>query len=72
MTKALDAASEIRAFQSGGHADFHTHHVATIGTSEKQEIPNHAFKQILKRAMDLGISNLAILHNHYLYGTDKR
>jgi hypothetical protein len=72
MTKTLNAASDIRAFQSGGYADFHTPHVATIGTSEEEKIPNHAFKQILKRAMDLGISDLAMQHDHYLYGTDKR
>ncbi len=72
MTKTLNVASDIHAFQSGGHVDFHTHHVATIGTSEEKEIPNHAFKQILKRAMDLGISDLAMQHDHYLYGTDKR
>lgn len=72
MTKTLNAASDIRAFQSGGHVDFPTHHVATIGTSEEKEIPNRAFKQILKRAIDLGISDLAMQHDHYLYGTDKR
>lgn len=71
MTKTLNVASDIRAFQSGGDVDLHTRHVATIGTAEK-EIPNHAFKQILKRAMDLGISDLAMQHDHYLYGTDKR
>ncbi|PXF60536.1 MAG: hypothetical protein C4B59_09120 [Candidatus Methanogaster sp.] len=65
-------ASHIRAFQSRGDADFHIRHVATIGTSEEKEIPNRAFKQILKRAMDLGISDLAMQHDHYLYGTDKR
>ncbi len=72
MTKTLNVASDIRAFQSGVHVDFHTRHVTTIGTSEEKEIPNHAFKQILKRAMDLGISDLAMQHDHYLYGTDKR
>ena len=71
MTKRLNVASDIHAFQSGGHVDFHTHHFATIGTSEEKEIPNRAFKQILKRAMDLGISDLAMQHDHYLYGADK-
>jgi alkyl hydroperoxide reductase subunit AhpC len=72
MTKTFNVASDIRAFQSGGDVDFHTRHVAIIGTSEEKEIPNRAFKQILKRAMDLGISDLAMQHDHYLYGTDKR
>ena len=72
MTKTLNVASGIHAFQSGGHADFHTHHVATIGTSEEKEIPNRAFKRILKRAMDLGVSDLAMQHDHYLYETGKR
>ncbi len=39
---------------------------------EEKEMPNRAFKQILKRAMDLGISDLSMQHDHYLYGTDKR
>jgi hypothetical protein len=72
MTKTLNVASGIREFQPEGHVDFHTHHAATIGTSEEKAIPNRAFKRILKRAMDLGISDLATQHDHYLYGTDKR
>ena len=72
MTKTLNAASEVYAFQSGGDVDFHTRDVDIIRTSEEKEIPNRAFKQILKRAMDLGISDLTMQHDHYLYGTDKR
>ncbi len=73
MTKTLNVASDIRAFhQPEVQLDFHTCHVTTVGTSEEKEIPNRAFEHILKRAMDLGISDLAIQHDHYLYGTDKR
>ncbi len=56
MTKTLNVASDIRAFhQPDVQLDFHTCHVATIGTSEEKEIPNCAFEHILKRAMD-GVS----------------
>lgn len=33
---------------------------------------NRAFQNILERATDLGISDLAEQHNHYLYGAEKR
>lgn len=31
-----------------------------------------AFQRILDRAADLGVSDLAEQHDHYLYGTEKR
>ena len=31
-----------------------------------------AFQSILERATDLGVSDLAEQHDHYLYGVDKR
>ena len=31
-----------------------------------------AFQRILDRATDLGVSDLAEQHDHYLYGTEKR
>jgi hypothetical protein len=34
--------------------------------------PTHAFHKILERATDLGISDLAEQHDHYLYGVDKK
>lgn len=34
--------------------------------------PTRAFRRILERATDLGISDLAEQHDHYLYGVDKR
>ncbi|MBN2090467.1 hypothetical protein JW964_12710 [candidate division KSB1 bacterium] len=39
--------------------------------SEKKTKPS-ALKRILARARDLGISDLADQHDHYLYGTDKK
>jgi len=38
--------------------------------SEKSE--KNVLKRILARAEDLGISDLADQHDHYLYGTEKR
>jgi len=39
-------------------------------SSEKSE--QNVLKRILARAEDLGISDLADQHDHYLYGTEKR
>ena len=33
---------------------------------------SHAFQRILGRATDLGVSDLAEQHDHYLYGTEKQ
>ena len=33
--------------------------------------PTPAFQQILEQAMDLGVTDLAEQHDHYLYGVDK-
>jgi hypothetical protein len=38
---------------------------------EEKNIPNRAFARILERAMDLGVTDLAKQHDHYLYGTEK-
>jgi hypothetical protein len=35
-------------------------------------VPQGAFGRILERASDLGVSDLAEQHDHYLYGLDKR
>ena len=49
------------------------HYIVTIEKEHLREQPsNRALQNILKRATDLGISDLADQHNHYLYGTDKR
>lgn len=72
MEKTLNMASDIRAFQPKGHVAPNITHATTIGRSEEKEISNHAFRRILKRAMDLGVSDLAMQHDHYLYGTEKR
>jgi hypothetical protein len=40
---------------------------------ERQTEPTiRAFRRILERATDLGVSDLAEQHDHYLYGTDKK
>ncbi|MCI0495544.1 hypothetical protein L0Z72_11110 [candidate division KSB1 bacterium] len=33
---------------------------------------NRVLQRILARATDLGVSDLAAQHDHYLYGTEKR
>lgn len=49
-------------------------YVVTIERKEeKPQVPsNRAFRRILERATNLGISDLARQHDHYLYGTEKR
>jgi hypothetical protein len=50
------------------------HYIVTIERKEdKPQVPsNRAFRRILGRATNLGISDLAQQHDHYLYGTEKR
>ena len=38
----------------------------------RAESPTRAFRRILERATDLGISDLAEQHDHYLHGAPKR
>jgi len=48
------------------------HYIVTIERKEeKPQVPsNRAFRRILERATDLGISDLAEQHSHHLYGTE--
>jgi hypothetical protein len=38
----------------------------------RAEPPTRAFRKILERATDLGITDLAEQHDHYLYGVGKK
>ena len=44
---------------------------ATVSHAEG-EPSTMAFQRILARATDLGVSDLAEQHDHYLYGTEKQ
>jgi hypothetical protein len=50
--------------------------VARLVQAARYEHPaepsTRAFRKILERATDLGVTDLADQHDHYLYGTDKR
>ncbi len=46
-------------------------HVLPEQESEKKP-KQRALQRILARAQDLGVSDLAEQHDHYLYGTEKR
>lgn len=37
----------------------------------RADASTRAFRKILERAMDLGVTDLAEQHDHYLYGVDK-
>ena len=47
-----------------------------VGTADAspaaQQPTTQAFQRILERATDLGVSDLAEQHDHYLYGVDKQ
>ncbi|HSN74687.1 MAG TPA: hypothetical protein VL334_06270 [Anaerolineae bacterium] len=44
----------------------------TENAPARQQATTQAFQRILERATDLGMSDLAEQHDHYLYGVDKR
>jgi hypothetical protein len=46
--------------------------VETARQQRRATSPTRAFRRILKRATDLGITDLAEQHDHYLYGTDRQ
>jgi hypothetical protein len=46
--------------------------VKAAGHEPQAEPTTRAFRKILERATDLGVTDLAEQHDHYLYGTDKR
>ena len=45
--------------------------VETARQRRQFEPHSRAFRRILERATDLGVTDLAENHDHYLYGTDK-
>ena len=50
------------------------HYIVTIERKEEKPLvpSNRAFRKILERATNLGVSDLAEQHDYYLYGTEKR
>jgi len=76
MKKTLKVVFDGQVFQPEEPVDLspNTYYVAIIEKMEEKpkKIPNRALRRIRERAMDLGISDLARQHDHYLYGTDKR
>ena len=50
-----------------------THLIAVAMEQRIQpQSPTRAFRRIRERATDLGVTDLADQHDHYLYGVDKR
>ncbi len=69
----LEVIFDGKAFYPEKPIDFikpNTHYTIIIEQKEK-DVPNQTFIKILERASDLGITDLAKQHDHYLYGTDK-
>lgn len=52
--------------------DLLTRWTASLATRAPIEPSTPAFQRILSRATDLGVSDLAEQHDHYLYGTEKQ
>jgi len=44
---------------------------ATNGNKTQPQATTRAFQRILDRATDLGVTDLAEQHDHYLYGAEK-
>ena len=47
-------------------------HPPVVEQGAPPQPPVRAFERILARATDLGVSDLAEQHDHYLYGTEKQ
>jgi len=76
MKKKLKAVFDGRVLRPEEPVDLepNAHYIVTVereGEKPKRP-PNRALKRILERATDLGLSDLAEQHDHYLYGTEKR
>lgn len=52
--------------------DLIAHLVEAARQHHEAGAPARAFRKILERAADLGVTDLAEQHDHYLYGVDKR
>jgi hypothetical protein len=52
----------------------HQKYLIRIEVSQKPhpERKKNILQRLSERAMDLGVSDLAAQHDHYLYGTEKR
>jgi hypothetical protein len=70
MTKTLDVASITSVHFS--LKDMWTFKPCCCNWNIGKEIPNRVFKRILKRAMDLDISDIVMQHDRHLYVTGKR
>ena len=76
MTQTLYATFDGHVFTPEGHIDLlpNERYLLRIEFKPKQK-PSRKKKilqRISERAMDLGVSDLAAQHDHYLYGTKKR
>jgi hypothetical protein len=49
-------------------------HLTTVAMQQRiqPQSPTRAFQRIRERATDLGVTDLAEQHDHYLYGVDKQ
>jgi len=74
MTETLYATFDGRVFLPESTVDLQPNrrYFIQISPESKSAIKPKALKRILARARDLGITDLAEQHDHYLYGTEKR
>jgi hypothetical protein len=76
MAQTLYATYDGQALMPEGKIDLLPNQRYLIHIEYKPEQKPQRKKKILQRlsarAMDLGVSDLAAQHDHYLYGTDKR
>ncbi len=76
MTQTLYATYDGRVLMPEGEVDLspNQRYLIRIEIEPKQKPgrKKNILKRLSARAMDLGISDLAAQHDHYLYGTEKR
>ncbi|CAN2042679.1 DUF104 domain-containing protein [Candidatus Magnetomoraceae bacterium gMMP-15] len=72
MTQTLYATYNGHVFMPEGKVDLLPNQRYLIRIEIKPKQKNKILQRLSARAMDLGISDLAEQHDHYLYGTEKR
>lgn len=74
MKKTLEVVFDGQVFLPEEPPELEPNARYTVTVEQQEEWktpPSRAFRRILERATDLGVSDLAEQHNHYLYGTEK-
>ncbi len=74
MVHTLYATYDGHVLMPEGEVDLLPNHryLIQIESQQQPEPKKNVLQRLSERAMDLGVSDLASQHDHYLYGTEKR